>query len=152
MTINLKQIQLIKTIISKLAIPDDIYREILANNYSVTSCKDLTQAQAKEFINFLKREANNAGLNFPQQSFNKHKHNNLAGRDNMATPKQLRKIEAMWLDYTNDTDEEGRTKRLNAFLFKKFKVSHIKFLTKDTVSKVIYCLGKILEQKNKQAC
>ncbi|MEW5821124.1 MAG: regulatory protein GemA [Cyanobacteriota bacterium] len=152
MTINPKQVTLIKTIIGKLKISDDLYTEMLGNRYKVDSCKDLTQAQAKEFITFLKIQANESGLNFPQKSFNKFKHNNLSDRNGMASPKQLRKIEAMWLDYTGDPDELSRIKRLNAFLDKRFGITNIKFLPISKASKVIYCLQKMIDGKFTKSC
>ncbi|MEW5819347.1 MAG: regulatory protein GemA [Cyanobacteriota bacterium] len=152
MNINPKQIKLIKTIIGKMGIGDDLYREMLENRYGVNSCKQLTCSQSTEFVNYLKDQANQSGLHFPKASMNRHKHNNLADREGMASPKQLRKIEAMWFDYTRDTDEASRTKRLNAFLEHRFKVTNLKFLDKQTTSKVIYCIGKMLEQKPRRAC
>lgn len=151
MSINTKQIKLIKTIIGKMNISDDLYREMLENRYGVSSCKDLTYIQAGQFVNYLKDQANQSGLNFPKASFNKHKHNNLADREGMASPKQLRKIEAMWFDYTSEPDTALRNKRLNTFLEKRFKVTNLKFFDKKTTSKVIYCLGKMLEQKSRKA-
>lgn len=152
MTINPKQVTLIKTIISKLKISDDLYSEMLGNRYNVDSCKDLTQAQAKEFITFLKIQANESGLHFPQKSFNKFKHNNLTDRNGMASPKQLRKIEAMWLEYTNDFNETNRIKRLNSFLDKRFKITNLKFLPIGKASKVIYCLQKMIDQQYTTTC
>lgn len=120
---------------------DDTYYEMMYNRYGVRSSKDLTQSQITEYINFLRDNAVQAGIFKPRASFNKYKYNNLANRDKkMASPKQLRKIEAMWLDRTKAKTNEEKAKALKAFILRITGKEGITFVTAVDVKKIINAL------------
>lgn len=144
---NNNQKMLIHQLASLLGIPKDVYKEMLLNSYNVDSSKDLSFEQAGELIKSLKKDAITAGLWENKKSFQKHKYNNLAGREDMATPKQLRMIEAMWADYSVMRDKDQRAKALRSFLNNRFGVSDMTFVDKKTASKLIFALEKMLKQK-----
>ncbi|MGN1124598.1 MAG: regulatory protein GemA [Candidatus Gastranaerophilaceae bacterium] len=120
---------------------DDIYYEMMFNRYGVRSSKDLTQKQINEYINYLRDNAIQTGAFKPKASFNKYKYNNLANRDKkMASPKQLRKIEAMWLDRTKAKTNEEKAKALKSFIKRITGKEGITFLTAVDVRKIINAL------------
>lgn len=144
---NNKQKSIIHQLVNILGIPKDVYKEMLLNNYNVDSSKDLSYEEASQFITFLKKNAVEAGLWELKKSFNKHKYSNLDDREGMASPKQLRMIEAMWADYSVLQDNDEREKALRAFISRRFDVSALKFVDKATASKIIYALKIMVEQQ-----
>jgi hypothetical protein len=66
----------------------------------------------------------------------------------MASPAQLRMVESIWGEVTKPETEEQRDAALRKFLFRFFKVSHMKFLDVHTVSKVLFTL-KEMQQREK---
>lgn len=145
-----KQKSMIHQITGLLGLPKDIYQEMLLSRYNVESSKDLTYKQATEFLTSLRKDAEEAGVWENKRSFNKYKFNNLEDREDMATPKQLRMIEAMWADYSKFNTQEERAKAFRSFIFKRFKLSDIKFIDKPTASKVIHALQKMVQQKKEK--
>lgn len=146
-----KQKALIHQITGLLGIPKELYKEMLQSRYGVDSSKNLTYKQATEFITLIKKDAIDAGLWESHDPFNKHKFNNLAGREDMATPKQLRMIQAMWKDYSKLDDKEAREKAFRAFISKRFNLSDMKFIDKKSASKIIFALEKMVLQKKSKA-
>ena len=72
------------------------------------------------------------------------KYDDLNIRDeDMATPPQLRKIEAMWRDICYIDSPEFAKQSLRKFLQNKFKIADIKFLTKKKAIKVIRAIFEI---------
>jgi hypothetical protein len=132
-----------------LNLDEDLYREMLYKRFKVESCKDLSESQAKIFLNMLRDEAKKAGVFKPkkQYAFQKYKHNNLERDGYAATPKQLRKIEAMWFEVSAQKTDEDRADTLNKFIKRIAGVEHIKFLLKADVEKVIMALNKMKEKK-----
>jgi len=105
------QIKLIHTLKGKLNLPDGAYRSML-RDYHVFSSTQLTAAGADQLIWDLQKNAEKAAVWVrPQRKFN-----NLAGRKNMATPKQLRMIEAMWAEVSRASNMAERAAALQSFL------------------------------------
>jgi len=119
-----------------LGIDEDTYREILSG-YGVDSSKDLSKKQIDELINNLRDKAKETGVFKPKKSFIKYKYNNLAGRKNMASPAQLRKIEAMWHNISRQKTPTDRAKALKIMIKKITGKDSINFLTSVDVRKII---------------
>lgn len=137
------QIKKIKTLIKLAGFSDENYRSILVTNFNVRSCTKLTHTQAEYFIDWLQRNTN------VKDKVGKTRFESLANRGYMATPAQLRKIEAMWKDVCHFKTEEGRKASLRKFLEKKCNVSDLKFLPKNQVTKVIAILDSMKQQQMK---
>lgn len=134
-----------------LALTDDIYKEMLYERYKVESSKELSHSQANEFKNHLKKKAIELKVFTPkkQYAFQKYKHNNLDNRaDMMASPAQLRKIEAMWFGVSRQETDTQRIKALNKFLKRIINVDDIRFVRKTDVQKVIKAIEKMETVKN----
>ena len=122
-----------------LKLDDELYYEMLQNSYGVSSSKDLNQTQAREFLNKLRDMGRDMGIFKSTRiySFQKYNYNDLNGRaDDMATPKQLRMIEALWLKVSRQTSDTDRKSALNSFIQRIIGVQNIKFLKKTDINKL----------------
>ncbi len=115
---------------------EELYRELL-EQFGVETSKDLTSQQIEELTSRLRKNAEARGLYKPKPSFIKYKYNNLADREGMATPAQLRKIDVMWKNVSRQTNDFDREKALQVMIKKITGKDNIKFLTCVDVRKVI---------------
>lgn len=126
-----------------LGLDDDTYYEMLSG-YGVKSSKDLSFQQAREFLNRLRDNGKQAGVFKPkiQYAFQQYKHNNLDNRDPlMATPAQLRKIEAMWFRVSTQTTDTARYAALEKFCYRVVGKEKLQFLTKEDIAKLVTALN-----------
>ena len=152
MTITKGQIKAIHTLKSKLGLCDEYYRCMLSQ-YGVESSKDLTFEEAEGLWATLQQMATEAGIGKKKISRGK-KYDDLEAdgkRDpSMATPRQLRMIEAVWADVSYMGNSKDRAKALRAFIEKRFRVSDLRFVTKANASKIIKTLETMLSSKMKK--
>ena len=136
------QIRKIHTLKNQLGLDDDQYRELL-HSFDVSSCKQLGEDEASIVIQNLEYD-----LKAYNRQFQK-KFEELANRDkSMATPKQLRKIEAIWSEiYDKSNNKDEKSKALRGYLRKHFKVSDLRFITKSRARDIIPIFEKILFNK-----
>lgn len=131
------QIKKIHTLKNILGLDDDLYRDMLAS-FGVCSSKSLTQAEAQVLIEILQDK-----LSATQNIFQK-KYDDFTGRDkDMATPRQLRKLEVIWDCISKSEDKK---QHLRSFLKQQFHVDDLRFLTKQRASQIIAVLEKIKVQ------
>lgn len=129
-----------------LDLSDEEYKLTLFHNFRVDSSKLLSNAQKIELIEYFEEEAVKLGR--WEKYEGKNRHEVLAGRPGMATPAQLRLIEALWKDTSSLKDNKQRMKGLRSFLYGHFKVSDLRFLDAVKVKKVIGALNAMLARKN----
>ena len=128
------QIKKIHTLKNILGLDDDTYIQML-QSFDVCSSKNLTQAEAQIFIEILENDAKVIQKNVYK------KYDEFADRDDkMATPSQLRKLEAVWADISNAAD---KSVTLRQFIKRQFHVDDLRFLTKARASQIIAILEKI---------
>ncbi len=134
-----------------LGIDEDTYREMLNSFKGAKSSKDLTDTDAKIFLNSLRDKGKQIGVFKPvkQYIFQKYKYNDLGERDGMASPAQLRKIEAMWYKVSHQTDDISRQKALNYFAKRLTGKENLKFLESKDAHILIKALDAMQKQKNK---
>jgi hypothetical protein len=138
-----EQIKKIYTMKNQLGLDDELYREMLLN-FKAKSCKDLTVEQAAKFIDIL--EVNATG--------SKNKFSELSNRAEMATPAQLRKIEAMWVEFLKISlkqeviSKQKTRKSLRKLLQRLYHISDLRFLQRENVSKVIKTIETMINQQN----
>lgn len=131
---QIKQIHILKNLIG---IDEELYRDMLAS-FDVCSSKKLTKTEAQIFIEILEDKLKTMKITYHR------KYDNLYSRDNrMATPLQLRKIEAVWKDIVAVNNIEDEKKSLRHFLNKHFHIDDIRFIQKARASKIIAVLEKI---------
>lgn len=146
-----KQIKLIHVLRGKLMLTREEY-QCLVSSYGVGSSKDLSDSDAGHLLNMLidMGVAAKVWVNHSGRQSRQKKYDDLRGRDqDMATPRQLRMIEAMWAEVSRATDDDGREKALRVWLG-RFKVSDIRFVDKRTASKIITALESMAASKEKQ--
>lgn len=144
--ITKNQIKMVHTLKNALQLDDPTYREILDTWFQAASSKDLSTAQAEVLIRELKDIAVSAGA-WEQRSPREKKFDEWQNRrGDMASPPQLRKIEAMWQEVSRSEDPDGRKKALRSFLERIVKVSDLRFLDVKSAGKVINALTAMKKQ------
>ncbi len=140
------QVKRIHALVNRMGISDEDYRARMDGDFGVRTCKKLTRSQAARFIRDMEATAKGVGIDTGGRRRRKY-----VRRPGMATPKQLRKIEAMWADVSRAPTAAGRRKALGAFLEKRFGVSDITFVTHEMPSKIIHTLEAMQKQKRQEA-
>lgn len=132
------QIKKLHTLYSALGLAEEEYRLTLFMHVAKDSTKDLTFAEAEKLIGILEEVAVERGVwvKYP----GKAAFEQLGCRPGMATPSQLRNIEALWKDASRIRSNDDRAAALRSWLFKFFKISDLRFLPADQVSKVLKAL------------
>jgi len=144
-TISKKQIQLIHIYLKKCGVKDEYYRQKLWNEYKVKSCVALSYKQANVVIKDL--EAYAAAFKINLHGEDKGAFSIKTHRMGMATPGQLRKIEALWSDVSYQRTVKEKRKALRQFLTNKFGVSDIRFIPHDMPQKIIKALEEMKRRK-----
>ncbi len=144
--ITKKQIRIIHALKTRLGWDDEQYRGFLMwnSNKFVTSSLELTYEEAERIIIKMRHIAVIAGVWEEGQK----KYKDLDGREGMATSSQLRKIEALWKEVSRAKTGSARKKALRSLLWKKFRVTDIRFLESWQVKKIIKMLEVMKEKKN----
>ena len=142
--ITKQQIKIIHTLKSALKLSDEVYRARVMGHGSGFdgSSLDLTYAQARELINEMRTEAIMQGVWVQTDSgqagmTEKRKYDSLGKRAGMATPAQLRMIEAMWKTVSFTHDPEKRESAMRKFIFRITQKSAPEFLVSRDVSKLV---------------
>lgn len=142
--ITAAQIKKIHALKTALGFDDGLYRFILSNSFGVTSSKDLNSIQAGGLIEIMEAKAVECG-SWERSGDKPKKFSALASRCNMASPEQLRKIEAQWAEVSRVPPEE-REKALRRFVYRIAKVSALRFLDQEGAGKVINALTAMQKQ------
>jgi len=165
MNITPGQITMIHVAKTQLKLSNDVYRDILWEQFQVNSSKALNYRQAVEMLRHLKvlgfnpkgnarrngeTEKQGGGEKSGQDARAPRKYDELGHRAGMASPQQLRMIEAMWADLCDKPDEMERTILLDKFLMNQYRVSHIKFLSFGNAGKAIEALKAIQASRQKK--
>lgn len=132
-----------------IGLDEETYREMLSDFNNASSSKDLSDYDARCLLKSLRDKAKEIGVFKPvkQYSFQQYKYDNLGKREGMASPAQLRKIEAMWLKISRQETDELRAQALQVFIKKITGKEHLKFLTSADVKKIIKAFETMLASK-----
>jgi hypothetical protein len=139
------QIIKIHALKTALAIDEDLYRGILQDNFKVGSSKDLCMAEAEELIDALEGKAVELGV-WERRAAQGKRYEDLAARGGMATPAQLRKIEAQWHEVSRSEEAEKRAIALRHFVARIAKVSDLRFLDSEGATKILNAL-KVMQRE-----
>jgi len=137
------QVKMIHTLKAILGVNDRDYRALLGEMFGVDTSKALVFEQAQYIIDVLKASAIRRGL----WTEKKERFNRFQNRPGMATPAQLRMIEAIWSEVYPKPDQKAGEAALRSYLFRFFGVSDIRFLNSETVVKVLYALKQMQARK-----
>lgn len=138
-----EQIVKIHALLHAIGMTDRDYGLTLYNNFKVDSCKHLTHEEAGQLIDALEAEGIKQGKWKPYN----RAYEDLGKRPGMATPAQLRMIEAAWKECFGIRADKKRKKALRTWLEKYHHVSDLRFLKAAKVSKVMFALRAIKAHK-----
>lgn len=141
-----KQRQMIGFLRKSLNLEEETYREILTSTFAVNSSKDLSEKQAEILILQLRKTAEKIGIVKPR------KYSDLDRTGNMASPKQLRMIEAMWFDVSYQTSVTKRKRAFEHFILRITGKQKLQFLTVIDVRKIVKALQSMKGVKNGTSC
>lgn len=148
--INNQQIKMIHTLKGTLKLRPQDYMDYLQQIDALAdTCKDLNFDEAGELIRIMTAKAVEKGVWHDNQSQGL-KYKDLANRPGMASPKQLRMVEAMWGDVTRAKTYKEKRTALRSFLKNKFKVEDLRFLTTKNIRRVIKTLQTMKENPPKE--
>lgn len=141
-----RQKKKIHTIVHTLEMSDKDYRGLLRKWFEVETCLKLNYGQAEVCIQRLAYIAAKTNK-WEHREDNRTKYNELGRRPGMASPAQLRMIEAMWADvsYQKTSGEKGRA--LDRFIFNYFHISSLRFLESRQAKKIIRVLEEMEKSK-----
>lgn len=128
-------------LVNRMGISDEDYRARLQEEFGVSTCKKLSREQAGRFVRNMESLAKGMGLDVGSRRRREWKR-----RPGMATPAQLRKIEAMWAGVSRQKTAKERRKALGKFLEKRFGVSDLAFVTHEMPGKIIHALEAMVKQ------
>jgi len=120
----------------------DALHDLVETETGQAHISTLSHNQASLILDRLTGQEGHPGYRSGTQAmgYGRTKYNNLATRKGMATPAQLRKIEAMWADRARAADRDAS---LRQFLQHKFSVSDVRFLDRRRASDVIVALERM---------
>ena len=140
-----RQIKLIHTLVSRLGLDEETYRDMLEANFCVRSSKELMEPEAAILINTLQAKAVEMGV----WKRNRKKYDHLAQRPGTyATPAQLRLLESLWLQVSRARDPHTA---LQNFIRKKFGIGRLEWLDRKTAAKAIYVVKQMIQNKKEKA-
>lgn len=141
-------IRRIKTLQGLAGISEDNYRALLGG-YGVESCKELTILDGRKVCDLLQKIVDA----IPEKAqFKKAKpYSELRGRSaDMATPKQLRMLEAMWMSVSRQKNRTDALQAYHQFLKNRFNLLTPEWIERDKVSKIKRALDSMIDQANRQ--
>lgn len=147
MKVSPAQIRAIHVLKSKLSMDDGTYREMLAG-YGASSSVHLDGADARHLIEVLAGKAAQLGV-WRNQPRALKRWDDLGGRPGMATPKQLRMVEAMWSDVSRASDAQAKSDALVVFLSRHFGVTALAWVTQEMVGRIVRTLQAMRETQRK---
>jgi phage gp16-like protein len=136
---NQKLIAKIHIALKDLDMDDPTYRDLLYRKFKVSTSTALTDSQANVLINHFK------ALGWAPKSKPK-KYDDQKGDLYSASPEIKRKIEAMWHDIYRGNNE---TKHLRQWLFRKFKISDVRFLDKRSAYDAVEALKAMQKRRTR---
>lgn len=126
-----------------LGMDDGSYRAFLRDNHGVESSKDLTPAQLQGLGRVLQAQLNGKST--------RKRFSDLAGRmQDMATPAQIRAIEAMWMGVSTQATTEDKRKALDSMCLRITGIRTVRWLTKRKAQDLIKAIQSMGAQAPEQ--
>jgi hypothetical protein len=135
----------IKTLQRLSGISEENYRDLLWG-YEVESCTELTITAGHAVAEFLQHLVDR----IPEHQQFRQPYRDLKGRSAlMATVRQLRMLEAMWMDVTRQTNRRDALSAYHTFLYKRFDVGSPEWIERDHVGKIKFALEQMRAQRER---
>lgn len=148
--LNPMLIKRIKTLQRAAQIGEDDYRSMLSG-YGVESCKNLDLKQAAEVLSFLQNVAGQDQGQGPGRPPKRYADLGRRGSE-WATAKQLRMLEAMWMDVTVQKSREIALVAYHSFLLHRWSVPSPEMISRDQVSGIRQALAAMKTSAFQKAC
>ncbi|MBF0392299.1 MAG: regulatory protein GemA [Alphaproteobacteria bacterium] len=136
MPVDRKQLSLIHVAKTRLGMEDADYRALLKRMGGVDSAKNLDLAGFQRMMDAFSRLGFHS--DFAERNF--------GSRVGMASARQVAMIRTLWGRFTGG---EGDDASLGKWLEKKFKISSVRFITREAAQKVIAALLAMCERVGK---
>ena len=127
---NTAQKAIIHVLKAKLGLPDDRYRDMLAA-YEVSSSRDLSFSQAKEFIQLLTDRARESGV----PAYKKK-----PSPRGYISPGQTAMVIGMWFQVSRQETANAKRRALNEFINNKWKIARLEWVPSDVVPRIVRTL------------
>jgi hypothetical protein len=151
MTINKKHelppmlVRRIKTLQRLSGISEENYRALLWG-YEVESCTELTITAGHALAEFLQTLVDQ----IPEHQQFRQPYRELKGRSAlMATGRQLRMLEAMWMDVTRQTSRREALAAYGAWIEKRFGIRSVEWIERDHVGRIKFALEQMRAQRER---
>ena len=132
----------IKTLQRLSGISEENYRDLLWG-YEVESCTELTITAGHGVAKVLQEMVDR----IPEHQQFRQPYRDLKGRSAlMATARQLRMLEAMWMDVTRQTSRREALAAYGAWLDKRFSIRSVEWIERDHVGRVKFALEQMRAQ------
>lgn len=132
----------IKTLQGLSGISEENYRSLLWG-YEVESCKELTITAGHAVAKVLQEMVDR----IPEHQQFRQPYRELQGRSAlMATGRQLRMLEAMWMDVTRQTSRREALSAYGAWLENRFRIRSVEWIEKDHVGRIKFALEQMRAQ------
>ena len=143
-SLSAMMVRRIKTLQGLSGIGEDNYRALLWS-YGVESCKDLSILDGHAVIKCLQSMVNRIP---EKRQFRQAKpYWELTGRStDMASVKQLRMLEAMWMGVTRQTTRSKALEAYQAWLETRFRIKSVEWIARDQVGKIKFALEQMRAQ------
>lgn len=137
--------RLLHTLVSRLGMPDDQYRQMLRDRCGAETSLALTPSQQRalaEDLNALLPEADR--LRITGAGGARRRFENLAEREaQYATPAQLRMLEAAWVERSRQPTIAEKREALNQFLLHRFGIGKVEWILKAQVGKILTAIQHV---------
>ncbi|MFH0935179.1 MAG: regulatory protein GemA, partial [Pseudomonadota bacterium] len=132
------QVKRLHVLKQALRMPEDAYRAALGA-YRVDTCKHLTAVEAASLINLFEMQAFKIGIWKMREAApaGSKRFEEYGKRPGMASPKQLRMLEAMWMGVSRQPTRGEKELALGHFIKRITGVDHLRFLDAVDARKVI---------------
>ncbi len=142
-------IRRVKTLQGLAGISEDDYRALLGG-YGAASCKELSIADARHVCDFLQKLVD--AIPEKKQFRMAKPYSELRGRSaDMATQKQLRMLEAMWVSVTWQRNRTAALEAYHQWLTNRFDIRTPEWIERDGVGRIKKALEMMIAQEGRKS-
>ena len=131
----------IHALVARIGMPDEDYRALLWDRFHAESSKALTPTQSHDLVvalHALLPADQRAEHPHPQAAAGaRRRFESLAGRDDMATPAQLRMLEASFVQRSRALDLASKQLAFRNWLSNRFGIDRVEWIPRDQVGKIL---------------
>lgn len=140
-------IRVIHTLVSRLGLTDEDYRTMLWDRYEATSSKNLTSRQANDLVaalhGLLPAEERQTHPQPQIAAGARRRFDRLGDRDGMASPRQLRMLEASWVQRSRAEDLAAKQAAFRDFLRNRFRIERVEWIPSDMVGRILRAIQAV---------